>query len=136
MSNTRLIVYHKHPRSAKTLFLRVNGTVCLFEGLPDVSNVVEHPHDTQTPVAVELISPTEQRLGLPQGSLEIEPEFVAEIDTSESLIPTYLARLKGIDPPFDRVDPQNAQFIAITEARSLPPAELELLRQAYTFIME
>jgi hypothetical protein len=136
MSDTRVIVYHKHPSSARTLFLRVKGTVCLFEGLPDHTGVIDAPHHPTTETDRSIVSPTEQRLGLPEGSLEIETEFLAAIETDDSPIPTYLARLKGIDPPVETLARQEGELIAITQARTLPTTELKLLQLAYSFIME
>ncbi|MGC8713495.1 MAG: hypothetical protein ACP5RH_13990 [Leptodesmis sp.] len=76
-SNYRLILYHKHPSSGRTLFLRLHETVCQFDGLSTASRVVE----------------------------------------------SYLAEHAG-------------KFIALTEARRLLPTELELLRLAYSIIMD
>jgi hypothetical protein len=46
-----------------------------------------------------------------------------------------LAIFTSIDPPFELAESLGGRFIAITEARGCPPAEMELLRQAYTALM-
>jgi hypothetical protein len=46
-----------------------------------------------------------------------------------------LVRCNSIDPPFDAAAGVGAQFIPLTEARGLKPAEMELLQRAYQFIM-
>jgi hypothetical protein len=136
MSNRRVILYHKHPSSARTQFLRLNGTVCLFDGLPNHIEGVEDCPEENRETDRSLLSPTEQRLGLPDGSLEIERGFLAEIETGEEPIATYLARFTSIDPPVETIAQQAGEFIAITQARSLPEAEVQLLKLAYSFIME
>jgi hypothetical protein len=135
MANNRVILYHKHPSSARTLFLRVNGTVCLFDGLPEKIEGIENDRE-RGEIARSIVSPAEQRLGLPDGSLEIEREFLAEVETENEPIPTYLARFTGIDPPVEAIAGREGEFIAITQARSLPAGELQLLQMAYSFIME
>lgn len=135
MTETRLIVYHKHPSSARTLFLNLKGTVCLFEGLLESSEVTVPPPEMET-AASSLITATEEKLGLASGSLEMQTEFVAEVDSEQKHISTYLARLTSLDAPLAAVAQADGSLISITEARGLPPAELNLLRLAYSFIME
>jgi hypothetical protein len=136
MTETRLIVYHKHPSSARTLFLNLKGTVCLFEGILESSKVTVPPPEMETVAARSLITATEETLGLASGSLEMQTEFFAEVDSEQNHISTYLARLTSLDAPLDAVAQADGSLISITEARGLPPAELNLLRLAYSFIME
>ncbi|MEG3438393.1 hypothetical protein V0288_14780 [Pannus brasiliensis CCIBt3594] len=133
MSDRRVILYHKHPSSARTLFLRVNGTVCLFDGLPEHAGGAESSEEIDSEIDRSIVSPAERRFGLPEGSLEIEREFLAAIETEKTPIPTYLARFTGIDPPAGSIE---GEFISITQARTLPATELRLLQLAYDFIME
>ncbi|GET43841.1 hypothetical protein [Microseira wollei] len=138
MEDSRLIVYHKQGYSARTLFLRLNDTVCHPKGLPSLSQVCEsHIEEGQTVTYPStLIADTEKQLGLSSGMLEIEGEFEAEVDAPESPIHVYLARCTTTDPPYQQIENSAGKFIALTEARSLPPAELELLRLAYSFVMD
>jgi hypothetical protein len=136
--NARLILYHKHSSSGRTVFLRLNDTVCQFEGIPTAAQVVEsHLGGNQVQEDVtQLVTDAEQHLGMPQGTLTIDPEFKAAIADAETSLQIYLARFTAIDAPEEQVADQDGKFIALTEARRLPPTELELLRLAYTAIMD
>lgn len=138
MEDSRLIMYHKQGYSARTLFLRLNDTVCHPKGLPSLSQVCESQIEEGQTVTYPstLIADTEKQLGLSSGTLEIEREFEAEVDAPDSPIHVYLARFTTTNPPYQQIEDSEGKFIAITEARSLPPAELELLRRAYSFVME
>jgi hypothetical protein len=50
-------------------------------------------------------------------------------------IDILLASITTVDPPFEEAEKSNAQFIDLTQARGLPPVELELLRSAYELIL-
>ena len=133
----RLIMYHKQATSARTRFLRLEACgVCGFEPLPPLSRragggeegVVTHP--------ASLVREAEQRLGLAAGGLEVEPGFHHRLESPDGTCTVYLARFTAIDPPFDAAEQAGGRFVAITEARDLPPVQLDLLRDAYEVIME
>ena len=135
----RVILYHKQGTSARTLFLRVNETVCLFDGLPTLSSVLEDaPTDKIAVHPAAILAETEQKLGLPPASIKIdsEDEFQASVDAPAGPINIILARFTATDPPREAVAPAGGTFIALTEARQLPATELVLLRLAYQAIME
>lgn len=134
--NMRLILVHKQSTSARVRFVCFAHGISAFEPLPSGASfdetapapqVVHHP-------AVYLRA-AEVRLGLPEGSLRQEPEFIAIVQTPDEDIEVYLAVFTGIDPPFSAVEAIGARFIAITEARSLSEAELDLLRHAYSILV-
>lgn len=137
-SDHRLILYHKHSVSGRTLFLRLDGMVCQFDGISSASQVVEshiggdQVHDDLS----ALLTDAEQRLGISDGSLEIDREFNVSIEDSEMPVKVYLARFTATDPPQEQMEEQAGKFIALTEARRLPPPELELLQLAYSAIMD
>lgn len=138
-SDYRLILYHKHPSSGRTLFLRLNETCCQFEGISAGSSVVEsHVGGNQVKADLsDLLTDAEQRLGMGSGALTLDREFNVAIDDSETPIQVYLARFTAIDPPQAELAERSGKFIALTEARRfLPPTELELLRLAYSAIMD
>ncbi len=137
-SDRRLILYHKHPSSGRTLFLRLNETVCQFDGISASSRVVEsHVGGNQVKDDLsDLLADAEQRLGISSGTLQIDREFNVVIEDAGTPMQIYLARFTAIDPPQERLAEQAGKFIAMTEARRLPPTEQELLRLAYTAIME
>ncbi len=138
LSDHRLILYHKHPSSGRTLFLRLHETICQFDGISSASRLVEKylGEDQVTEDLSELLTDAEQSLGMSKGSLEIDRDFKVIIDDSDTPIPVYLARFTTLDAPEEQLVELGGKFIAITEARSLPPNELELLRLAYSAIMD
>ncbi|EIJ41932.1 hypothetical protein BegalDRAFT_1029 [Beggiatoa alba B18LD] len=138
MQNARLIMYHKQSTSAKTLFLNINGTVCAFEGLPPLAQLIENTKDIPQVLVhpAQLIVEAEKQLGMSAGSLVIDTEFQAYVDVPSAPLSIFLARFTATDPPRAAVEPYHAKFISIMEARGLPPTELELLRKAYSAIME
>jgi hypothetical protein len=135
-SPIRLIMYHKQATSARTLFLRLQNSVCAPEPLPQLSQYLEKLENL--PVVTHpsaLVTQFEKQFNLPE-SLQIEPEFHAQVDTPDGIVTVYLARFTTIDPPRQETESHAGKFIALTEARNLPSVELQLLRQAYSFIME
>ncbi len=132
-----LIIHHKHFTSARLRFLRyAEGSVLAFTRLPQLAALIEDPDDTVVVTHPgRLLRDAEKRLGLPQGSLELEREFHLSVETPSGERPIFLARLTTIDPCFDEASAIGADFIHITEARTLPRVELELLRHAYTTVM-
>lgn len=138
LSDRRLILFHKHPSSARTLFLLLNETICQFDGISSTSRVVEkHLGEDQVKEELsELLTDAEQRLGMSSGTLEIDRDFKVLIDDSDTSIQVYLARFTTLDAPEEQLAEQEGKFIAITEARRLPSTELELLRLAYSAIMD
>lgn len=134
----RLILYHKHPSSGRTLFLRLNETICQFDGISTTSRVVEshlggnQVHDDLS----NLLTEAEQRLGLLDGTLTIDREFNVSVDDTEHPVHIYLARFTTVDPPQEALAEQSGKFIALTDARRLPPTEVQLLALAYSAIMD
>lgn len=109
----RLILFHKQKTSARTRFLRFADTVLAVGPLPSV----------------------EERMALPAGSLETVDDFRMHVDTADSAVPVLLAGFTSIAPPFAAAEAIGGRFVAITEARGLPPVELELLRHAYEVLI-
>ena len=138
--NVRVILFHKQKTSAKTLFLLMNGTVCAFDGFPELAQYMEPEEEGQnttlTVHPASIMRETEKRLEMPEGSLEAEGEFCEYVDTAEGTITVLLARFSHIDPPKEEVAKFDGKFIAITEARRQSDVELLLLRRAYEVIME
>jgi hypothetical protein len=138
VSDRRLILYHKHSSSGRTLFLHLNGSVCQFDGLSAAARIVEsHVGGNQVHEDLsDLLTDAEQRLGLAGGTVEIDREFSVAIVDADTPLHIYLARFTAIDPPQERLAEYGGKFMALTEARRLPPTELELLRLAYSTIMD
>lgn len=139
LNAARVIIYHKHHTSARTVFLSINNTVCLFDGLPTLSSLLEESESSDDNVALHpgaLVTAAEKRLGLESGDLEVDSEFQAEVDVPDGKMPIFLLRSTTIDPPREKVAELDGKFIAITEARGYAQTELLLLRRAYAVIME
>lgn len=138
MPDPRLIMYHKHPTSARTRFLKLDyGGVCGFEALPAEAELSEKTMDDTKLVShpAFLLRDAESRLGLPSGSLEAEGGYRCKVSSDAGSTEVFLARFTSIDPPFDEAEAQGASFIDLTQARSLAPVELALLRLAYERIL-
>ena len=142
LASLRVIMYHKSPTSARTCFLLQDEGVCLPERLPKLAQLVEagitRPAEAESVVGhpSPLLRHVAEWLAIPQDQLELDEEFCEKVDVAGGPLTIYLARFASIDPPFDAAERVGGRFIALTEGRGLPPAELDLLRKAYTAIME
>lgn len=138
MQQSRLIMFHKHPTSALVRFARMaHGGVSAFESLPAPSQLMdEAPQGMVATHPAQLVSEAESQLGLAPNSLEVESDFHAWVDVAGGPIEVFLARFTQMDPPIDELADLGGEFIILTQARSLVPAELEMLRLAYECVME
>jgi hypothetical protein len=133
----RLLLFHKQSTSARTRFLRFADGLLAFAPLPREAVL----RDESAPRAARLLDPApvlkdaEKRLGLAAGSLRLESEFYAEVDTPDGEVTVVLAEFTSIDPPFAAAGGIDARFVALTETRDLPVLELQLARRAYTVIL-
>ncbi len=135
-TDLRLLLAHKQKTSARVRFLRFPHGLTAFSALPQLSSVHEIAPECRVEMHPGLyLRAAEQELGLEPGSLALEAEFNAGVDTPDGTIRVRLATFTSIDPPFAAAERLNGKFIAITEARGCTPAELDLLRQAYTVLM-
>lgn len=136
-SSAPVILYHKHPTSARTRFLRfAHGGICGFDGIPEarelgrgpaVGGVAAHP--------AMLLRDAERRLALPGGSLAHEPGLRYHLRGSNGDTDVFVARFTDIDPPFSAGAAIGADFIDLTQARHLAPLELALLRLIYEHVL-
>jgi hypothetical protein len=136
MPGAHLILYHKHPTSARTRFLRLpHGGVCGLDALPADAVLADGAETTVVSHPAMLVRAAEQRLGLAAGSLEGDTGFHCRISTAGGPGDVYLAHFTEIDPPFGAADALGAAFIDLTQARGLAPLELQLLRRAYEHVL-
>jgi hypothetical protein len=130
----RLLCFHKQGTSARTRFVRWPHGMLAFAPLPgeaipaEPSTLVIRPHATVMRAAAG-------RLGLAEGDLRVETDFVAAFAAPGGMLDIYLLQFATLDPPFAAVEALGGKFIAITEARDVAPAELQLLRQAYEILI-
>lgn len=134
----RLIFAHTQSISGRLRFVRFTHGMLGFEPFAADAHVCPED-DTPSPAVVTLpsiyLADAEKRLGLPSGSLKIEPEFRLCVETGGTRTEVHLARFTTTDPPFEAITGAGARFIAITETRGCPQVELDLLRKAYEVIL-
>lgn len=133
----RLLVVHKQTTSARTRFLRFAHGMLAFAPLPALS-VLREPEEASGKLAIHPAQPlrqAEQKLGLASSNLAVETAFHAWIDTPAGDVRILLVVCQSIDPPFAAAEAIGSRFIALTEARGLPPIEMQILRRAYEYIM-
>ena len=138
MDNKRLIMYHKQATSARILFFALNGSVCHCDGLPPESKIVDSSIDEDRVIDYPetLIPSIKKRLEISSNILEIEKNFMAIAKSEDLALDIYLACFTTIDPPREQLKHLEGKFITIIEARTFPAIELELLRLAYSFLMD
>lgn len=109
----RLLCFHKQRTSARTRFLSHGASVLAPTTLPAMA----------------------AQLGLGMEQLNIVEDFADAVAGPDGMAPVLLIEIATLDPPFAAAATMGARFIAITEARGLPPVELELLRHAYEILI-
>lgn len=139
MQQSRVILYHNNPASARLRFLRFSyHRVCYPEALPALSVLSDTLSDASHSIAIHpaaTIQQVEKQLHLESGELQVEGEYRASVDVAGGPVSVFLARFNSIDPPFELAQMIGARFIDLNEARDLPQVELELLRKAYELIL-
>jgi hypothetical protein len=135
-ADMRLLLAHKQKTSARVRFLRFPHGLCAFEALPKLSTVYEDPPSAQVEMHPSLyLRSAEAALGLDNGGWRWKPNSapasIRRMDRSASDWPPLPQSIRRSKSPRRF----GGRFIAITEARGGSPAEMELLRQAYTALM-
>ena len=137
----RIIIFHKHPVSAKVRFLRqAYGGICGFDSLPKLSSIIEDDAQSEQDNVVthplQITHEAEKYLSLEKDSLQLENEYQQRVEVPDGVVSIYLAGIKGHDTPDQKLEENNTQLQLITEMRGLIPVEMLLLRRAYEVIME
>ena len=135
-SDLRLILAHKQKTSGRLRFLRLAHGTLAFTPLPKLSVLLDDaapPRVAHHPAFI--LKAAEDWLRLPAGSLEHEAEFRATVDTPDGPVAIHLLSLATIDPPFAEAEALGGKFAAITELVGGMPAEMDLLRLAYSVIL-
>ena len=137
--NTRLILFHKHPVSARMHFLYFpHGGVCAFKPLPKLAAIVEHNEANSSELVIHpstISNWGEQQLGLKPGALHTEAEFCERVEVPNSEITVYLAGFEGHATPVDQLERFDAKFVSLMECVGIAPVEMLLLQKAYGVIM-
>jgi hypothetical protein len=136
MINYRVILYHKQATSARTRFVKfADETVFAFGRVAQLSQLQESETDNTRVHPAAVMQKTEALLGLESGCLKAEPDYCHSVEVPGGNIHVLLANITTMDPPFEAVEQAGGSFIDLTQARGLPPVELELLRHAYELVL-
>ncbi len=135
----RIILFYRGDISALTLFCQqADGSVC-FPPLPKLSVAVEEEEREPQPVELfptQLIKSVNAQLNLDDDLLAPEPGFYEQVETPQGIVVVYLARFQLLDPPHRMMAERDCRLQPLTGLIGRPPAEMELLRRAYTLLME
>jgi hypothetical protein len=132
----RVILFHKQATSARLRFLRfAYGSVCAFEPIPPLAQVYAGRQENPTMHPAQVVQKLEQDLGFEPGGLRAEEGYRFVVEVPNAAIQVILVAIDSIDPPFEVAQELDAEFIDLTQARDLPPVELELLRGAYDLVL-
>ena len=138
-NNSHIILYYKGDISALTLFCqRPDGHIC-FPPLPKLSETLTEDAFRSETVALrptKLIKMVNKQLRLDDDLLEAEPGFNEQVDTPHGVVTVYMARFKLLDPPHQLMAERDCKLQPLTALIGRMPAEIELLRRAYTLVME
>lgn len=138
--NTRFILFHKHPVSARTRFLKLaDGSICGPGGLPPLAALKEEYERDDERVVFHpgvVAGIAAGSLGLGSADLVVDITFRQQVEVPHETLTVYLIGFKGHDTPDALLAESNHRFINLTQAFGLPPVEMELLRRAYATIME
>ena len=140
LANKRVILFYNGVISALTLFVQhADDSICTPAALPSLSEALPEGEIDQLAVNVHpaaIVRAVNKLMGLPENLLKAEPGFSEQIDTPQGIVTVYLARFDLLDPPHEMMANKGNTLKTLTELRERPPAEMELLRRAYTLIME
>ncbi|MGD8569105.1 MAG: hypothetical protein PVJ39_13535 [Gammaproteobacteria bacterium] len=139
LQNTRLIVFHKHPMSARLNFLQFSyGGVCAFSPLPKLVSLVDKGAHSETGPVIHPSTITnwaEKQLGLKHGALRLEVEFYERVEVPKGEIAIYLAGIDGHETPDSELQKKDVQSISLMACVGIAPVEMLLLQKAYRVIM-
>jgi len=132
----RIILYHKQSTSARTRFVKFSyNSVCAFEPIPKLAQSIETIPENTVLLPSMVLKEAEEKLELEKGLLKAEGGYCHAVEVPGGSIQVILAAINTIDPPFEWAEKIDANFVDLTQARGLPPIELELLRHAYELIL-
>ncbi|MGZ8136346.1 MAG: hypothetical protein ACXW1W_04490 [Methylococcaceae bacterium] len=140
LENSRVILYYNGAISALTLFLQYqDGSVCSPAPLPLLSSVLEANEIISHTVSAHpasVVNAISKMFDLPATLLKAHADYREQVDAPGGVITVYLARFDLLDPPHQLMADKGCKFKTLTELRTRPPAEMELLRRAYALVME
>lgn len=139
-SHHRLLLFYKGDISALTLFAQqLNGSVCFPTPMPKLSIAIDEDEAKINSISMHpatLVNAINQHMHFDNDLLRAEPGFCEQVDAPGGIITVYMARFILLDPPHKLMSYHDCQMKTLPELRGRPPAEMELLRRAYTKVME
>jgi len=137
---SRLLICYKGDISALVLFAQqANGSVCFPQPLPTLSSPLDAVPPSTDKVSAHpamLLNQINQQLQLDNDWLRIESGFSEYVAIPGGIVHLSLARFSSLDPPHQLMQSCHCRLCTLPELRSVAPTELELLRRAYTRLME
>jgi hypothetical protein len=138
-ATAHLVLYHKHPTSARLRFLRhAHGGICADGVMPADTRIepgngaggaVLHTHPGM------LLRAAEAALALPRGCIEPDGDFRCRVVVGEQPSEVHLAHFSDVDPPLAAAAAAGGEFLELAAARRLPAPELQLMRLAYEHVL-
>lgn len=139
LAQHRLLICYKGDISALILFAQqANGSVCFPDPLPKLSSPLDEKVVSDAKVSVHpavLLNQLNAQLQLDNDLLKIEPGFSELIDAPCGIITVHLARFTLLDPPHQLLQSRQYRLSTLPELRGKAPAEMALLRLAYSVMM-
>ena len=127
----RGVLYHKHPTSARTVFLRIGDEVVV--SAPDDA-VDAGPHEGRIHIHPASGLPyLAALLDVPPSALRVDGEALPA--AAEAADPVWLVELVASDPPAAAAAAAGGCFVSLMEARFLDDTQRTLLGAAYTRIL-
>ena len=140
LKSSRVILYYNGAISGLTLFVQhPDEGVCTPSSLPILSSVLEEdemPLNIAHTTPSNIVSAISNAMGLPANLLQANTGYREQVDTPDGIITVYLAHFNALDPPHQLMVGKGCKLRTLTELRTRPPAEMELLRRAYALVME
>ena len=140
LAQHRLLICYKGDISALILFAQqANGSVCFPDPLPKLSSPLDEKVVSETKVSMHpavLLKQLNDQWQLDTDLLKIEPGFSEQIDAPGGIISVHLARFTLLDPPHQLMESRQCRLSTLPELRGKAPAEMALLRRAYSLMME
>ena len=134
-----IMLFYKGDISALTLFCQwPEGDVC-FPPLPKLSAIVAEDDIKPQPIELypkSLLNAVNEALHLDDDLLELEPGFYQQVEQPTGIVTVYMARFKLLDPPHEIMAQRHCKMQPLTSLIGRSPTEMELLRRAYTLVME
>lgn len=134
----RVIIFHKHRTSGRTVFLiDINDSILFGDAMDAPCYLLENgevaeQHDEKHRALLQSI---EEEVHLKDRALILESGFQQTIETRQGVMPVLLARLDTMDVPDCSVLSGGQAFVPMTELRKLAPNEMELVRLANEYVV-